>query len=137
MQAQTRLSKKRMPQININRIGFLVAVLILGGCSSGQDHFSTEPGKGFGWKSMSDTNQLIQKDISGHTGIAPIVPQPYMVSTANFDGIQRIPEQYLRIWIPPYQDAQGNLHEESSIQTVIKSGQWKLPNPVIDEHRKA
>lgn len=133
------MSKARMPQINNNRIGFLVAVLILGGCSSGQDHFSTEPGKGFGWKSMTDTHQLIQhecfqKDI---TGIAPIVPQPYMVSTANFDGIQRIPEQYLRIWIPPYQDAQGNLHEESSIQTVIKSGQWKLPNPVIDEHRKA
>ena len=126
-----------MIQISNKSLFLLMTLLILGGCSSGKDHFSTEPGKGFGWKSMTDTHQIIMKDLSGNAGIAPIVPQPYLVSTANFEGIQRIPEQYLKLWIPPYQDAQGNLHEESSIQTVIKSGQWQLLNPVIDEHRKA
>ena len=123
---------------------FLAAsVTLLGGCTTGQDSFSTEPGKGFGWKSMSETNQIIQNESMGGTvgsppldgaaaPILPTVPQTYVVSTGNFSGIERIPEQYLRIWIPPYQDPTGNLHEESAIQTVIKGGQWKLPHPTTD-----
>jgi len=138
--------------------GLFVAMIFLSGCSTtGQDHFSTEPGKGLGWKSMSETHQLIQKSMGEGAGGSVVTPQPYIVSSTSvdtgvsgisasdtsvsgmsaFEGIQRIPEQYLRIWVPPYQDVQGNLHEESSIQTVIKSGQWKLPSPEIDEHRKA
>ncbi len=130
------------------KTGLFVALVFLSGCSTtGQDHFSTEPGKGLGWKSMSETHQLIQKGMSGGDAGSLVTPPPYIVSAANvgtgvsdtsvFEGIQRIPEQYLRIWIPPYQDVQGNLHEESSIQTVIKSGQWKFPSPEFDEHRKA
>ena len=121
--------------------GLFAALIFLSGCSTtGQDHFSTEPGKGLGWKSMSETHQLIQKSMGEGDGGSMVTPQPYIVSAGGmggFEGIQRIPEQYLRIWVPPYQDTQGNLHEESSIQTVIKSGQWKLPSPEIDEHRKA
>jgi hypothetical protein len=122
----------------IKEVSVIAFCLGLVGCSTtGQDNFSTEPGKGFGWKSMNETHQIIQREMGGFNASQPITPQPYVVSSANFEGIQRIPEQYLRIWIPPYQDMQGNLHEESSIQTVIKSGQWKLPNPSINEHRKA
>jgi len=123
--------------------GLLVTLVLLGGCSTtGRDHFSTEPGKGFGWKSMSETHQLIQRSMGSNEAISPAMQQPCIVSPVStgasaFEGIQRIPEQQLRIWVPPYQDGQGNLHEESSIQTVIKSGQWKIPSPAIDEHRKA
>ena len=123
--------------IKLNQSILLTLTLSLGGCSTGgQDHFSTEPGKGYGWKSMSETHQHIQKEMVGGD-MGTISPQPYVVTSASLGEIQRLPEQYLRIWLPPYQDAQGNLHEESSIQTVIRSGQWQVPDPKIDEHRKA
>ena len=100
--------------------------LLLAGCTTGgQDHFSTQPGKGSGWKSMSETHQLIAAD-----SVKPLLPaQPYQVNTQSFEGIERVPEQYLRIWLPPYQDVYGNLHEESAIQTVIRPGMWRLPDP--------
>lgn len=120
----------------------LLPCLALAGCSmGGQDNFSTEPGKGYGWKSMGETHQLIQQEMRNNSpagiGLAEKTSQPYIVSMAGFEGIERIPERYLKIWIPPYQDGQGNLHEESSVQTVIKQGQWKIANPQIDTNRKA
>ena len=93
--------------------------LILGACSTGKENFSTEPGVGFGWKSMQENHQLIQKEIENtpeleKQKILPltITPQPYLVQADNIESIQRSPEQYLRIWFAPYQDAFGNLHEE-------------------------
>lgn len=103
----------------------LITVLGLSACTSGKDHFSTEPGKGFGWKSMTETNRMIHQEDG--ISLPSSKPQPYLVTSGILDGVERIPEQYLRVWIPPYQDEQGNLHNESSVHTVIQEGQWKLP----------
>lgn len=103
----------------------LIVVLGLSACTSGKDHFSTEPGKGFGWKSMTETHRMMEEE--GGISLPTTKPQPYMVAPGIIDAVERIPEQYLKIWIPPYQDEQGNLHDESSIHTVIQEGQWKLP----------
>lgn len=40
--------------------------------------------------------------------------------------VHRIQEEHLRVWIAPYQDAQGNLHEGSIVHTVLKPGSWQI-----------
>ena len=40
--------------------------------------------------------------------------------------VHRVQEEHLRVWIAPFQDEQGNLHEGSVVHTVFKPGYWQL-----------
>ena len=40
--------------------------------------------------------------------------------------VNRVREEHLRVWVAPFQDDQGNLHEGSVIHTVIRPGYWQL-----------
>lgn len=108
-----------------------VTTLLVAGCSQGQESFSTEPGKGFGWKHMSATSKAIHQQSDPHEiGQAPLafLPPPPLATHATMQqGVARTPEHYLKIWFAPYQDASGNLHEESVIHTVMQTGQWLVP----------
>ena len=133
-------------QINQMYLGISLLVIALSGCSTGKESFSSEPGKGFGWRSMSENHQRIADmyapvsldvkppviaDSSGTS--APGTDEsgaPYRVAASPWidTDVARTPEQYLRIWIPPFQDEQGNLHEEQAVHTIIQQGQWLIPN---------
>lgn len=109
-------------------------LLSLSGCSTGQESFSSEPGPGFGWRSMSENHQRIaaMSDATPVDVKPPVIAEPALgvetrVAASPWIDVARTPPQYLRIWIPPYQDAQGNLHEEQAIHTIIHQGQWLLP----------
>jgi type IV conjugative transfer system lipoprotein TraV len=127
---------------------------MLAGCSTGKESFSSEPGPGFGWRSMSENHQriaamtenpnieikppviaawsdlsldpsgqdLLAQDPSGQGPAPRVLARPWLDSD-----VQRTAPQYLRIWIPPFQDPQGNLHEEQAIHTVVQEGQWLIP----------
>lgn len=53
---------------------------------------------------------------------------PQGVDPRLVDGVHvyRISEEHLRVWMAPFQDDQGNLHEGSVIHTVLKPGYWRL-----------
>ncbi len=108
-----------------------VTTLLVTGCSLGQESFSTEPGKGFGWKHMSATSEAIHQQPNHHEiGQAPLAFPPARPLTTNPSlqtGVARTPEHYLKIWFAPYQDPSGNLHEESVVHTVMQTGQWMVP----------
>jgi len=113
--------------------------LVLSACTSGKENFSTEPGQGFGWKSMQENNLKIQKGMEESLDaekqkILPltITPEPYLVQAGPMDRVERSSEQYLRIWFAPHQDTFGNLHEEAAVHTVIREGQWYVPNFTLD-----
>ncbi len=108
---------------------FLLSVVLNACAPLGQESFSSEPGKGFGWKSMQENHQLIHQ-----RGILPlaVTPQPYLVQSGPLTTVQRAPEQAIRVWFAPYQDEVGNLHEESALHTVIQTGQWQVPNFSLD-----
>ncbi len=40
--------------------------------------------------------------------------------------VERIREEHLRVWIAPFQDTQGNLHEGSIVHTVLKPASWQI-----------
>jgi len=108
--------------------------------TTGKESFSSEPGEGFGWKSMQENHTLIQQQTdetveSQKRGVLTlaVVPQPYLVQAGPLTTVGRNPEQSVRVWFAPYQDEFGNLHEESALHTVIQTGQWSVPNFSLDE----
>lgn len=127
--------------------------IILGACSTTSETFDCKAGNGVGCKSISEVNQMIDeqgrgKETTGNKQSillpqhAESFPNPIISSTprkienlrvsstsvpfSEYATVQRIPEEYLRVWIAPFQDEYGNLHEGSVIHTVLKPGYWQL-----------
>ena len=127
-----------MKKNNHNTIALILLPLFIIGCTQGQESFSTEPGKGYGWKDMTETQKEIHKEIApeGFNSMPmqgmlpiPVTPVTYPISSSNgsLSSVTRMPEQYVKIWFAPYQDSAGNLHEECAVHTVMQTGQWVVP----------
>ena len=127
-----------MKKHNHNSIALILLPLLVIGCTQGQESFSTEPGKGYGWKDMTETQKEIHKEITPEgfnsmpmQGLLPIpvtsVAYPISSSNGSLSSVTRMPEQYVKIWFAPYQDSVGNLHEECAVHTVMQTGQWVVP----------
>ena len=127
-----------MKKHNHNAIALILLPLLVIGCTQGQESFSTEPGKGYGWKDMTETQKEIHKEITPEgfnsmpmQGMLPIpvtsVTYPISHVSGSLSSVTRMPEQYVKVWFAPYQDSSGNLHEECAVHTVMQTGQWVVP----------
>ena len=116
--------------------------MILSGCSTTSETFDCKSGKGVGCKSISEVNQMVdggtlgsEQEGNAHTPLAV----PVITSSSLLPGLQgppvalsddmvvhRIREEHLRVWIAPFQDHQGNLHEGTVVHTVLKPGFWHI-----------
>ena len=123
-----------------HHMSVMILPLWLMGCTQGQESFSTEPGKGYGWKDMTETQKEVYREMKAeadqHAIMNPRIPvipivHPIATSASSVSAVTRIPEQSLKIWFAPYQDRFGNLHEECAVHTVLQTGQWIMP-PVDD-----
>lgn len=134
----------------------LTFCLSLCACSTTSETFDCPPGKGVGCKSITEVNQMVNRGTMGgnvEEG-AQSIPEPSSASimaaaSLNVENsesafgdkaflhqadaslsdeffVQRIQEEHLRVWIAPFQDAQGNLHEGSIVHTVLKPGSWRV-----------
>jgi conjugal transfer pilus assembly protein TraV len=119
-------------------------------CSTTSETFDCPAGKGVGCKSIAEVNHMVNEGGLGESevekGKQSILPlsSPIMATdslTVERDKtlsqqaeiplsdtmtVHRIQEEYLRVWIAPFQDAQGNLHEGSIVHTVLKPGSWQV-----------
>lgn len=51
--------------------------------------------------------------------------QPYTVTSGFYPGAPlRYGETVQRIWIAPYEDREGNYHQDNYLYTVVKEGHW-------------
>lgn len=135
----------------------LSAILCLNlcACSTTSETFDCKAGKGVGCKSISEVNQMVDSDtrIQGgfgesevEKGKQPILPletadkdktlsQQTEIPLSDTIAVHRVQEEHVRVWIAPFQDEQGNLHEGSVIYTILKPGYWQLrasPQRVMD-----
>lgn len=125
------------------RIGqfLMVMSLVLTGCSSASESFDSEATKGVGSKSISEVNTMIdQGKIEGIKGdndtskvIAPVLVQTPMptlnqetIVLSDHSVIHRQPEQHMRIWMAPFQDANGNFHEAAVVHTLQRPSFWQV-----------
>lgn len=126
--------------------------LALAGCSTPSETFDCQPGKGVDCKSISEVNQMVDQGTVGNSVEKDMQPtfSPFSVPVISSNSlsvdnaalnnvphstdiplsetlwVRRIPEHPIRVWIAPYQDAQGNFHEGSLIHTVFKPGFWQI-----------
>lgn len=102
----------------------LYSALLLTGCST-TETFDCKAGKGVGCKSITEVNSLVDRGGFGEEGATtPPSVQPVTTFAGDMSLVHRIQEQHLRVWIAPFQDEHGNLHEGSTVHTVVKPGYW-------------
>jgi len=131
----TNLNKKKLSQF------FVVLSLTLTGCSTASESFDSQATQGVGSKSISQVNAMINKgQIEGIKGdnesdkvIAPVLVQTPIptfnqetIVLSDHSVIHRQPEQHMRIWMAPFQDANGNFHEASVIHTLQRPSFWQV-----------
>ena len=118
--------------------------LSLCACSTTSETFDCPAGNGVGCKSISEINQMVDQGTLGsemekgkQSMVLPLsapimatgssaVESSAAIPFSDAIAVHRIQEEHLRVWIAPFQDEQGNLHEGSVIHTVLKPGYWQL-----------
>lgn len=111
--------------------------LILTACSTAAENFDSEATPGVGAKSISEVNRMIDQGkievfpVSKEQVVAPVVsPVPIAASEtlvlSDQTVVHRQPEQYLRVWLAPFQDAHGNFYESSVVHTLQRPGFWQM-----------
>jgi conjugal transfer pilus assembly protein TraV len=126
---------------NFVKIFVCVWLLSFTGCSTASESFDSEATKGVGSKSISEVNAMIdQGKIEGIRGdtdankvIAPVLVQtpmptlnPETIVLSDHSVIHRQPEQHMRIWMAPFQDANGNFHEAAVVHTLQRPSFWQV-----------
>lgn len=106
---------------------FTLFCLALTGCSDYRESFSTDPGVGSGWQSMSKTyvhnnttDQKAEMDKDSNVDLVHVQESEDVLCKR----IDRRPEETLRIWFAPFQDEEHNLYDASFVQTIVKKGEW-------------
>jgi conjugal transfer pilus assembly protein TraV len=113
---------------------FLILLVIgLQGCSGPKQTFDCPYGKGVGCRSISEVNQAVNEgqlpDTLKHSHSTVTFKENTVSKSAHFTDdmtIERVREQHLRVWLAPFQDAEGNFHEDSIIHTVLQPGFWQV-----------
>jgi len=119
------------------KFSIILTAALLSGCSRSSESFDTEPGKGVGFRSISEVNTLVENGkIEGiktkiHDGVtAPIVTVEKPSSVEFLPGgdtkVMRRPEEHIRVWVAPFQDESGNFHEGSVVHTLLNHGTWHM-----------
>ncbi len=120
---------------------FKFAILIssltcLSACVGTAEKFDCPAGSGLGCHSITQVNQKVNEGLN--TTLNNKIqekPKTYERSektkTSVSSGlkdfkVQRVREAHLRIWFAPFQDPQGNFHEDSIVHTVLQPGSWQV-----------
>ena len=133
-----------------------VLALALGGCAGtltgmdGESKFSCKAPDGVTCSSLSGVyanavaNNLpgLRKDGKGDPAVRPAAKEsPDSTVTgqvASSGDPLRTQARVLRIWIAPWEDTEGDLHDQSYIYVVAKAGQWAIEHSqrhIVDRYR--
>jgi conjugal transfer pilus assembly protein TraV len=110
-------------------------LLLLSSCAKLNSQFDCPMKSGIRCESLSSINARVDR---GELGIGKqdinedSVAMPTYIPQHNTNGhltSKRKPLRYAetvqRVWIAPFEDKQGNYHQENTIYTVAKSGRWQ------------
>jgi len=110
-------------------------VVFLAGCSSMNSSFDCPNQPGVMCRDLDQVNTMVNrgeigKGKSSHKSFSgefyPIKNSLKTTAPVRFG------EKVLRIWITPYEDSQGNYHDEGMLYTVVRPGRWQVPKEVAE-----
>lgn len=114
-----------------------VILATLQGCVSHLESFDSKSTEGVGLKSISQVNVMVDQNQIKNLEDDQVkkLPKDFIeIGSGDFEDEHyfdedeiRKKQSLMRIWIAPYQDEWGNLHEASTIHTVIGSS-WRIKN---------
>ncbi len=122
----------------------LLSFVLLSACAVSKESFDCPAGLGVGCKSIHEVNQLLNeqnlgaKDLSmisatDAQSLAPALetsalsmPIPAHLKDKDSLLLQRVPERALSIWFAPFSDAEGHLHEASTVHVLLKPSTWQI-----------
>lgn len=107
-------------------------ILMFTSCSSMNSSFDCPNKAGINCKSLDEINAMIdsgsatgQKEFSNYKTVNGINDfDQYSYTTFKPGQPIRYGETVQRIWLAPYEDNEGNYHQENIIYTVVKDGHW-------------
>lgn len=122
-----------------------VAAMLLGGCASslsgvgGTDRYACKAPEGAACMSVSgvyanSTHGVLHHENPPSKKSAPAAPASYgpsatapsLVVRATDGASLRSPARVLKLWIAPWEDADGDLHEEGIVHVVVDTGRWLI-----------
>ena len=121
----------------------LLSFVFLSACAVSKESFDCKPGKGVGCKSIHEVNQMLNEQLgikdlgvisaTNAQSLAPALetsalsmPIPAHLKDKDLLLLQRVPERALSIWFAPFSDAEGHLHEASTVHVVLKPSTWQI-----------
>ncbi len=127
-------------------ISVLAVCLTLNGCSSMNSGFDCPNKAGVMCKNLDQINTMVDAgQIQGNSSFSGNSESKSSVNASNDDfqafptvaGYQpgepiRYGETIQRIWVAPYEDSEGNYHQDSYTYSVMKNGHW-IGHPVKAE----
>ncbi|MDP2324944.1 MAG: TraV family lipoprotein [Gammaproteobacteria bacterium] len=133
--------------ITLNQLPGFLAIVLLGGCmnlsgiSGSSDSFGCKAPEGVICTSVSGVYaNAVRNNLpgqkTGQEAAAPAVQMPDMprvaprVTLSSGEAIRSQP-RVMRIWVAPWEDADGDLHDQSFIFVTVDSGRWLI------EHNRA
>lgn len=120
---------------------FLMLLLgLISGCTTMNSKFTCKTADGVMCRSLDDVNSMVDRGELGQnfrkveTGKSAINFTPIFSKNSHVSVPLRSGESVLRIWTAPYEDSNGNYHEDSVFYTVIKPGHWigTPPKEIVD-----
>lgn len=101
-------------------------------CTSMNSNLDCPNKAGVNCKSLDQINAMVDGGMTmsqSHTVSPPSSNdetfQPYPSLSAYYSGAPiRYGETVQRVWIAPYEDTDGNFHQDSMIYVIMKNGHW-------------
>ena len=127
-----------------------VLALALGGCAGtltgmdGESKFSCKAPDGVTCSSLSGVyaNAGLRKDAKGDPTVRPAAKESpdgtITGQVASSGDPLRTQARVLRIWIAPWEDTEGDLHDQSYIYVVANAGRWAIEHSqrhIVDRYR--
>jgi conjugal transfer pilus assembly protein TraV len=115
------------------KFGVILFIASLSACNAMNSSFDCPNKAGTSCKSLDQINRMVD---SGQLQSKPDVSMsnsyhktPEFQSVTSFSNYKpgeplRYGETVQRIWIAPYEDTEGNYHQESVLYTIVKDGHW-------------
>lgn len=107
------------------RIFLLLGVFGLTGCTHMNSHLDCGLQKGTTCKSLDEVNRLVDNGQLGNGKAKRERRHNRQIHVVgNTPKPVRLPDEVMRIWVAPHQDAQGNYHGEKFLYAVVKPSTW-------------
>lgn len=113
-------------------------VLIITGCTSMNSEFDCPNKPGVTCRSLDQVNSMIDKNMIGNDDAINKSGTTKTCGACSYTNKivnhkqSYVDEDKVRVWVAPYQDINGNYHEESIIRAVVSKDVISAPKEIVE-----